>query len=161
MLKKEGKEIILHKLSELEEHELVELYLLHLKKHNQLTQIPVTLFKYGLSPCELIIKYLKENLNLPATKIAKLLNRNSGAISNSYNNANRKYPHGLFAKDTNMFIPIHILANRNYSVLENISIYLKEVKDMRIKDIASALNKDPKTISTVYRRALSKRGDVW
>lgn len=158
---KEGKELILNKLSELEEHELFELYLSHLKKQNQLTQIPITLFKYSLSPSELIIKYLKENLNLTTPKIAKLLNRNSGAILNSYNNANKKYPSGLFAKETNIQIPIDILANRNYSILENITIFLKEIKDLRIKDIASHLNKNPKTISTVYRRVKNKRGEAW
>ena len=43
MLKKDGKELILNKLSELEESELLELYLSHLKKQNQFTQIPITL----------------------------------------------------------------------------------------------------------------------
>jgi len=158
MLKKEGKQLILDKLSELEEHELIELYLTHLKKLNLLTNIPVTLFKYDLSPSELIIKYLKENLGYNFPKIAKLLNRNPGAISNSYKNANRKYPHGLFPKETNLSIPVNLLANRSYSVLENTAVYLKEVKDLRIKDIADLLNKNPKTISTVYRRAMKKRG---
>ena len=161
MLKKEGKEVILDKLSELEECELIEIYLSHLKKHEKLTLIPVTLFKYNLSPTGLIIKYMKENLNLPVAKIAKLLSRNSGAVLNSYNHANAKYPHGLFAKETNTSIPLNILSNRNYSILENIAVYMKEVKDMKIKDIASLLNKNPKTISTVYRRALHKRGEKW
>jgi hypothetical protein len=161
MFKREGKELILNKLSELEEHELIELYLGHLKKHDRLTQIPISLFKYDLSPSELIIKYLKENLNLTTPKIAKMLNRNSGAILNSYNNANIKYSHGLFAKETNIQIPIEILSNRNYSILENIAVYLKEIKDLKIKDIANLLNKNPKTISTVYRRAKNKRGEAW
>ncbi|MBW2992451.1 hypothetical protein KY345_04505 [Candidatus Woesearchaeota archaeon] len=161
MLKKEGKEVILNKLSELEESELLELYLEHLKKQNKLTEIPITLFRYDLSPSELIIKYLKENLGLSTPKIAKLLNRNSGAILNSYNNANNKYPSGLFAKETNVNIPIEILANRNYSILENITIFLKEIKELKIKEISSLLNKNPKTISTVYRRAKNKRGEAW
>ena len=161
MLKQEGKEIILSKFSELEESELVELYLSYLKKHEKLTLIPITLFEYNISPSGLIIKYMKENLNLPIAKIAKLLNRNSGAIFNSYNHANSKYPHGLFAKETHISIPLNILSNRNYSILENIAVYMKEVKDMKIKDIACLLKKNPKTISTVYRRALNKRGERW
>lgn len=161
MLKKEGKEFILAKFSELEESELLELYLEYLKKQNKHTEIPITLFKYEIPPSGLIIKYLKENLNFSVQKIAKLLKRNPGAIFNSYNHVNEKHPNGLFAQTTNLTIPIEILSNRSYSILENITIYLKDIKDLKIKDIANLLNKNPKTISTVYRRGRQKRGEVW
>lgn len=161
MLKKEGKEFILGKFSELEESELMEIYLEHLKKQKKLTEIPITLFKHDISPSGLIIKYLKENLGFDIPRIAKQLKRNPGAILNSYNHVNEKYPNGLFAQTTNINIPLEILSNRSYSILENITIYLKEIKDLKINNIASLLNKNPKTISTVYRRARKKRGELW
>ena len=54
-------------------------------------------------------------------------------------------------------IPLRILQDRTFAVLESIVEYLKEEKDLRYFEIAELLNKDQRTIWTVYNRAKKKR----
>jgi hypothetical protein len=54
-------------------------------------------------------------------------------------------------------IPTKILVDRTLSVLESIVEYLKEKKDMNYKEIGDLLNRDQRTIWTVYHRAKKKR----
>jgi len=152
------KEFVLGKLSELDESSLLELYLDFVKKQKQTKELPISLFKYDLPPSELIIKYLKENLGLEISEIAKLLDRNSGAIFTSYKHAVKKFSKRLVPEDSSITIPIDILANRSYSVLENIIVYLHEIKKLKLKEVSVLLNKSPKTVYTTYNRVIKKRG---
>src|SRR3989338_2647135 len=55
--------------------------------------IPIGVFNNNKLSClENIVKYLKENLNLKFSKIAKLLNRSSKTIWATYSNASKKLP---------------------------------------------------------------------
>jgi len=55
-------------------------------------------------------------------------------------------------------IPSDIFRDRTLSVLEIIVEYLKEKKDLSYHQIAILLNRDDRTIWTVYNRAKKKRG---
>ena len=54
-------------------------------------------------------------------------------------------------------IPTSIFQDRELSVLEAITEYLKEKKGMRYSEIAKLLNRDDRTIWTSYNRAKAKR----
>lgn len=56
-------------------------------------------------------------------------------------------------------IPTSIFQDRLLSVLEAIAEYLKEKKGMRYSEIAKLLNRDARTIWTVYSRVKNKRKD--
>lgn len=54
-------------------------------------------------------------------------------------------------------IPVSILKDRRLSALEAISEYLKETLNMNYHEIAVLMNRDDRTIWTVYNRAKKKR----
>ena len=60
------------------------------------------------------------------------------------------------AKKGNISIPSNILTDRSVSVLEAIVKYLKEKKNLTYHEIAVLLNRDDRTIWTVYQRARKK-----
>ncbi len=54
-------------------------------------------------------------------------------------------------------VPLRILQDRTVAVLEAIVEYLKEEKELRYSEIAKLLNRDQRTIWTVYSRVKKKR----
>jgi hypothetical protein len=54
-------------------------------------------------------------------------------------------------------IPLKILQDRGVAVLEAIVEYLKEEKKLKYSEIAILLNRDQRTIWTVYNRVKKKR----
>ena len=53
-------------------------------------------------------------------------------------------------------LPISIFRTKNLSGLEAITLYLKDVKSLSIKEIAATLNRNPSTIYTTYHKARQK-----
>ena len=120
--------------------------------------LPLSIFNNKtLSAFETIVKYLKENLNLNYNEIATLLTRNYNPIAITYRNSKKKMPKEL---DTSSLakIPIKIFSNRELSILENLTTYLKEDMLLTYQQIALLLNRNYQTIWTCYHRALKKRG---
>ena len=111
----------------------------------------------GLSSSESIVKYMRENLGMKFNQIANLLKRNSGAISVTYSNSRKKHKTKLKEESEVGFFPIELIANRELSVLENISTYLKENRKMSVRKISEITGRNVQTIYTVLRRAKSKR----
>ncbi|MBD3350718.1 MAG: hypothetical protein GF364_04440 [Candidatus Lokiarchaeota archaeon] len=56
----------------------------------------------------------------------------------------------------NLKIPIDILGDRTFSILEATVYYLKNNKKLSYRKIAKILNRDDRTIFTVYKRAKKK-----
>ena len=54
-------------------------------------------------------------------------------------------------------LPVGVLKDRNIAILESIVEYLKDINNMKYSEIARLLNRDPRTIWTVYKRAKKKR----
>ena len=54
-------------------------------------------------------------------------------------------------------IPSSVFRDRSASVLEVLVEYLKEKRDMSLHEIALLLNRDDRTIWTVYNRIKKKR----
>ena len=57
-------------------------------------------------------------------------------------------------------IPSEIFRNRDLAVLESLVKYLRESLGLSYAEIASLLNRDDRTIWTVYSRAKKKSLDV-
>ena len=55
-----------------------------------------------------------------------------------------------------MNIPIEVLQNRKYGVLESVVVYLKEEIGLKYSEIARLLNRDDRTIWNVYNNAKKK-----
>lgn len=55
-------------------------------------------------------------------------------------------------------IPINIFSDRKLTVLEHVITYLKEHQSLTYQKIAIMLNRNPRTIWTVYQRVRKKRG---
>lgn len=122
-----------------------------------LDMIPVSIFdNKKLSSLEAIVKYLRENLKFSSGEIAKLLKRNISTISSTYIKARKKMPSEFSVGKPKYFIPISAIADRNYSVLESIVRFLKKKFSLSNNEIAKLLNRDNRTIWTVYSRAMKK-----
>ncbi|MBU1199207.1 MAG: hypothetical protein KJ685_05220 [Nanoarchaeota archaeon] len=84
---------------------------------------------------QLILKSLKEKHDLNSTELIELISpQDKNAIT----------------------IPIQILQNRQYGVLESTVVYLKDEIGLKYSEIARALNRDDRTIWTVYNNAKKK-----
>jgi len=117
--------------------------------------IPVSIFNKKLGSLESIVKYMKEELKLSNKKIGEMLNRDNRTIWSIYNKAKIKNPERLNVK-SKLFIPIDILKPRKLSVLESIVYYLKEHYKLRLHEIALYLQRNDRTIWTVYQKAKNK-----
>ena|SRR3989344_6579955 len=117
--------------------------------------IPVSIFNKKLGSLESIVKYMKEELKLSNKKIGEMLNRDNRTIWSIYNKAKIKNPERLNVK-SKLFIPIDILKPRKLSVLESIVYYLKEHYKLRLHEIALYLQRNDRTIWTIYQKAKNK-----
>jgi len=108
---------------------------------------------------ETIVKYLRENLGLGFRQIASLTGRNRVALAVSYRNAKKKLEAGFIEKISPYSIDVSILRDKQLSVLENIVCYLKDSFGLSYHKIALLLNRDDRTIWTVYSRANKKKND--
>lgn len=125
---------------------------------NEEISLPLSIFRNGLSGLEAISKHLKDN-GLRYCDIAKLIGRDDRTVWNAYNSAQEKDNEST-VEESKLFVPLHIFNNRMFSVLENLSVYLKEELRLRYCDIANLLRKDQRTIWTAYNRAKKKRKNV-
>jgi hypothetical protein len=120
-------------------------------------KVPLSVFQNDhLSSLETIVKYLRENLLLSFKQIASLTNRNNIALAVTYRNSKKKLEAKFKEEISPYQIPISILKNRKLSVLENIVSYLKDNFDLTYHNIALLLNRNDRTIWTVYQRAKKK-----
>jgi DNA-directed RNA polymerase specialized sigma24 family protein len=109
-----------------------------------------------LSCLETIVKYLKENLELNFSKIASVLNRDQRTIWSTYSKAAKKKKEIFCITNFENNIPLEIFTNREIGVLENICLYLKDVRKFTFHQIAILLNRNDRTIWTSYHKARGK-----
>ena len=121
-------------------------------------KVPISVFKNEfLGSLENIVKYLRENLLLSFKQIGALTNRNEIALAVTYRNAKKKLPAKFVVEEISPYsIPVSILQDRKLSVLENIAAYLKDTFGLTYHSIAVLLNRDDRTIWTVYKREKKK-----
>ena len=120
--------------------------------------IPIGIFDNDkLSSLEAIVKYLKEVHNARFSKIAKLINRSSKTIWATYDKASKKMSAPFEPVSTKILIPLSVFANREYSILESLVGFIKDM-DYSNHEIGMMLHLDDRTIWTVYDRVKKKRG---
>jgi hypothetical protein len=118
--------------------------------------IPLSLFKTNLAPLETLTKFLIENNNLTIKDISVLLNRSPKTIWQAYKSSKSKHKLKFTIKQEQFLISVSIFSNRNLSVLESLVSYLKETQNLKFSQIASLLDRDQRTIWTLYSRARKK-----
>ncbi|MEK6935137.1 MAG: hypothetical protein AABW46_04625 [Nanoarchaeota archaeon] len=119
-------------------------------------KVPISIFVSELTILESVVKYLKDKKEYSLSNIASLLKRDQRNIWHAYDNAKKKYPTHLKTKTSEIFIPVSIFENRNLSAFESLVSYLKADLNLRFSEIASLLEKDARTIWTVWSRARKK-----
>src|SRR3989344_8413869 len=117
---------------------------------------PVSIFSEKLSCLETIVKYLRESLELSNKEAAKILNRSEKTIYQAYSSARKKYVEKFAVELSEYYIPVSILSERKFAVLESIVKYLFENYQLNYSQISRLLHRDPRTIWTVYSRARRK-----
>lgn len=121
-------------------------------------RLPVYIFHNDKLSClESIVKYMHETLDFGFTKIARILNRSSKTIWATYSKSNSKMPEGFKPEVSKYFIPVSVLNERVVSVLESIVEFLREKHELSYKQISLLINRDNRTIWTVYQKAKRKR----
>ena len=127
------------------------------KRKKETILLPISIFQNDkLSALETITKYLKEELKLRFCEIAFLLNRDDRTIWDAYASAQHKMKEKLPVEPSRYSIPLDIFHDRTFAVLEVLTSYLKDICGLRYCQIATLLNRDDRTIWTVYQRAKRK-----
>ena len=120
--------------------------------------IPVGIFDNEvLGSLEAIVKFLHENSSLRFSRIARLLNRDARTVWSTYSKASKKLskPFKDFSKQ--IMIPSSVFSDRNFSTLECLVAYLKDLGHSN-HEVAVLLQMDDRTIWTVYDKVKKKRG---
>jgi len=176
MLRKEGLEmeditLIISRFRELSKEDkiaLISYFVDALKKQHGMDEqeifarkgiaIPVGIFANDvLGSLEAVVKYLKEDLKLKFSKIAKLLNRSGKTIWATYHNAFRKMPSDFGSVSEDIMIPVSVFSNRKFSTLECLVGFIKGL-DYSNHETALMIHLDDRTIWTVYDRVKKKKG---
>lgn len=127
--------------------------------------IPILIFVPQLGVLESIVKYLKENLNLNFSDIAKLLGKSNVNIRVEYFNSLKKYPKKFYCIDVvdenywnfkSVAVPLSIFRESELSMLECLVKFLKEDLKLKFSEISVLIKRDQRTIWTIYRRVISK-----
>ena len=116
--------------------------------------IPLSMFRNTCSGLEALVFYLKEVHHRSVNEIATLLNRKKTTIYTSYHNAQKKKAH--ISLNHHILVPLYFFSQRQYSVLEILVSYLRDVERLSVAQISQELHKSPSTIKTVYGRYKKK-----
>jgi hypothetical protein len=115
--------------------------------------IPISIFNQNLAPLESIVRYLKEKYSYKNNEIAKVLGKDSSAISLAYKNSQDQ--NFSYVENTLKICLSEFETNQDLSILEIVSNYFKN-KNLGVTDIGKLLDRDPKTIWTLCNRAKKK-----
>jgi len=128
-------------------------YLVDKKTKTDEIKIPVSAFDAKkLSSFEIIVRYLKDYKALKNSKISELLVRSPQSVWNTYKKSRKKFSGKIETKSSEYDIPVSVFQKKGYTILESIVVFLKDEHDLRFSDIAKLINRDQRTIWTVYNR---------
>jgi len=122
--------------------------------------LPSYIFTKELSALESICKYLKEEGKLTYHAIAQLLNRNDRTIWTTYHNACKKMKESFVQQKIVFLVPLSLFKDRTITALGHIVKYLKESYAFTYRQIGLCLQRNERTIWTIYQRIKkSKHGN--
>lgn len=142
-------------------YDLIDLLLDDKKKKAALSSpsIPIEVFNNNsLSSLETVVKFLKENAGMKPKRIAELLNRNVNTISTTYRNSKQKMHENFMLRSNDFSVPCLVFSDRELSMLESLVSYLKNERNLTNNKIAKLINRNDRTVWTVYNRFKKKRG---
>ena len=126
--------------------------------------IPTSIFTdRTLKVLEAVVEYLKESKMLTHHQIAALINRDDRTVWTVYHRVGLKRKPHLHALPASagaadaLFLPTSIFQDRTLKVFEAVTEYLREQKQLTNHQVALLLNRDDRTVWTVYSRAQKKR----
>jgi len=150
------KELLQKLIDELrEKYSVGEKEILDIIKLGEQMTIPITIFSKQLGGLEAVTKYLKENLGMTYSEIAREIGRDERTIWTSYKKAKEKQKE-IFKEKEGILIPISIFRNNELTIFESIISYLRE-KGIKYSEIARLLSRDQRNIRTIYIRTLNKK----
>jgi hypothetical protein len=117
--------------------------------------IPLAIFKSALPGLEAITCYLRDHKQMRINEIADSLGRKRSTIYATLRNANFRRKTTKTEPDCSQStcsVPLHIFANRAYSILESLTHHLRDQEHMGFAEIAQYTGKKQSTLRTVYWR---------
>ncbi|MBR9690292.1 hypothetical protein GOV08_01270 [Candidatus Woesearchaeota archaeon] len=117
---------------------------------------PISILNQKLTTLESLVKYLKEEKEFSFSKTAEILSRDQRNIWHIYDSAKKKLFQKFQVKDEKIWIPIRIISDGKLSAQEAVVWFLKEEIGFSFAKIAKLLERDQRTIWTVYQRARGK-----
>ena len=115
--------------------------------------VPLSIFRTDLSPLESLVMFLRDKGH-DVGEISRLLCRNNKTIWTAYYNAKKKSCSLDYKSE--YYVPLKIFCNRDLSILENLSTFLRDEMHFSFVKIAEIVGKNKNTIWTTYRRAKDK-----
>jgi len=157
-LVKDSSEIVRKYLEKLDRKQIISLFDSFLDKQGEgEIRIPISVLKNRkVSGLESIVKFLREEVKLSNSNVAKLLGRSQQVCWTTYKNAARKMKERFTFSMSDIDIPAKVFRSR-FSVLEAIVMFLV-TNGRSFHEIAVALARDDRTIWTTYQRAMRKHG---
>ena len=120
--------------------------------------IPTHIFHdRSIAVLEAASEYLKDIKGLTYHQIAVLVGRNDRTIWTCYNRAKKKEREDFVKAEMWIDVPVEIFSDRKVAVLERLVEFLKETKGLSYHEIAILLNRNDRTVWTVYNRCKKKR----
>jgi hypothetical protein len=120
--------------------------------------IPTSVFSKDLGILETVVKYLHENERLGLRDISHILKRTQNNIAVSYRNSTLKQPKPYQRLISPISIPITIFSSR-YTCFESICLYMKDTLCLSFHGIGKLLDRNERTVWTIYKRAKKKVKD--
>lgn len=119
-------------------------------------KLPISVFSEKLSPLESVVKYLREEMNLTFKEISEMLGKETAACWTAYKNASKKDKKKFSFVPSRYDIPLKKLYSEKLSVLEIVSVHLKDDSGLGFREIGKIIGRDERTIWTTYHRACKK-----
>lgn len=117
--------------------------------------VALSVFSTDAPPLVSLVHYLS-SARFDVKKIAELLHRSEKTIYQA--RSHNSYASIDYSLDS-VSIPLEVFCTRDVSIMEAAVYYLHKEKDMRFVEIAKEVNKDPRTIWTMWNRAKKKYGN--
>lgn len=122
-------------------------------------EVPISIFcDRTVSVFEVLVEFLYEELHLSLNDIARMTNRDNRTIWTVYNRAKlkrKKMPKPPIKLSASC-LPLDILIDRKLAVLEAVVVYLKDNSGKSYHKVGEMLNRNERTVWTVYNRAQKK-----
>ena len=119
--------------------------------------LPVAIFAQRRMGClEAAVRFLKENKGLRFSEIAAALGRDQRTIWATYRKATAKAER-FHQLEQGMLLSTSIFLDRRKSFLECLVVYVRNTYRLSNKETSELLQRDPRTIATVYDRAVRKQ----